>query len=264
MIWDSYWGCFLLVISGGLLAVCGLLITRKIINFEKLRSSHDVGGYLLSVVGVLYAVLIGLVIVDAMHEFQEARNVTEREANNLSDIFLFASQLSEPQHSQVQKACVDYANIVINKEWKDMDNGTYSPEARRKAIELIKVLLNFQPKSDIEKALYPQMVSDASQVWGNRRERINIAINGVPGVEWVVLIAGAVITVFFTYFFGLENLWLQIIMTFMVTLLISLNLSLLLLFGYPFSGDLCVHADSFRLDQSIFENHIATIRKSSE
>jgi hypothetical protein len=227
------------------------------VDFKKLRASHDVGGYLFSVVGVLYAVLLGLVVVDALEKFQTARDATEREANSLVDVFMLSSTLPEPLSSNTQKLCVNYANDVINREWISMGKGTYDPQARHESISLMKSILSFEPKTENQKALFPQMVSATSELWHNRRDRINKAVYGVPIIEWVVLILGAGITIFFTYFFSIDSLRLQIIMTSLVAMIISLNLTLLLWFGYPFSGDIRIHPDSFALDQGIFANRIA-------
>lgn len=60
----------------------------------------------------------------------------------------------------------------------------------------------------------------------------------------------------FTFFFGLENLKLQVAMTAMVAMLISLNLYLVLLFGYPFSGDIRIGSEAFKIDLGIFEDHL--------
>ena len=75
---DSYFGGVVVVLLSTLASVAGLLITRKLVDLNKLRASHEVGGYLLSVVGTLYAVLLGLVVVDAMQKFHVARDVTEK------------------------------------------------------------------------------------------------------------------------------------------------------------------------------------------
>jgi len=254
MICNFYVFAGLLVLGATFLSVLGLLATRKVVNFEKLRSSHDVGGYLLSVVGTLYAVLLGLVVVDAMQQFQNAREVTEKETNTLADIFIMAKRLPEPTGSRVRKMCSDYANQVVNTEWSQMHCSTYCSVAREMAVDLMAALIDFEPQTENQKALYPQMLQEASQLWQSRQARINIALKGVPAIEWTVLIAGAVITVFFTYFFGLEDLKLQLIMTAMVAMLISLNLMLVLYFGYPFGGSMSIQTDSFKSVQRIFKS----------
>ncbi len=256
---DSYWGGVLLVLGSGLVAVLGLLLTRKVLSLDKLRECHDVGGYLLSVVGTLYAVLIGLIVVDAMQKFQMARDVTEHEANALADVYILAKCMPEPKRSEVRSLCVQYANQVVNSEWDKMDHGAYCPVARSMVIGLSQSLVDFEPVTENQKALYPIIITDASQVWQNRRTRTNMAMHSLPMVEWITIIVGGVITVFFTFFFGLEHVKLQVAMTAMVAMLISLNIYLILLFGYPFSGDLRIPTDSFRLNQGIFGDQLTNI-----
>jgi hypothetical protein len=243
-----------LVLGGGLLAVGGLLLARKVFDFEKLRASHDVGSVLIAIVGTLYSVLLGLIVVDAMQQYQRARDTTERETNNLVDVFILAKAVSEPQRSQLQKMCTDYADQVVRTEWELMRQGTYCPLSRQKAVDLMSSLMDFEPKTQSEQLVYPKLVDEASQFWQNRASRISMAENGMPAIEWAVLIAGALITVSFTYFFVLEHLRLQILMTSMVAMLISLNLTLLLLFAYPFSGELAVQNGPFNSVQKLFSS----------
>jgi hypothetical protein len=249
---NSYMAGSLLVLTSGAVAVLGLLVTRKIFDFERLRASHEVGGYLLTVVGTLYAVLLGLVVVDAMQQYQRAREVTEKEANNLVDVFILADQLPQRQCMDLRAKCDDYADQVINTEWQQMHGGGECPLSKDKAISLLKALLDFKPTTENERLLYPQMLQEGTQFWQNRHSRISIAEKGVPAIEWIVLIIGACTTIFFTYFFGLEDLRLQLIMTAMIAMLIALNLMLLLCFGYPFRGDLSVKTDAFRSVHEFF------------
>lgn len=57
----------------------------------------------------------------------------------------------------------------------------------------------------------------------------------------------------FTYFFGLQNIRMQIIMTSIVSLVICLNIFLLACYDDPFSGDVMVDASPFVVDQKIFK-----------
>lgn len=252
MIFNTFFMSFLIIFAGGLLGVLGVLLTRKFVHFEKLRPAHDVGGYLLAVVGSLYAVLLGLIVVDAMQQYQHARDVTQREANNLADVYLLAKALEPTDRAKIQEMCVAYANQVSSTEWNQMCTGQSCPVAREKAIDLMTAILDLNVQSEKEKALYPQLVQEASEFWQNRQERLSIAEKTVPAAEWILLIAGALITLLFTFFFGLENLALQLVMTALVGMLMALNLTMLLLFAYPFSGDMAVQAKPFKALKDVF------------
>jgi hypothetical protein len=242
---DSYLSGFLMIAASTVLAIAGLLLVRRVLHARNLISSHDVGGYLLSVVGTTYAVILGLIVVDAMSKFQEARQVTERESNALADIILLSNQLPQEKRAQVQGLTQRYIDRVLDDEWPMLDYGRFAPSARQAALDLIDAVCGLEPQTGKEQGVYAAMVAAITEFWNCRRTRTNTAAHGVPALEWVVLIAGGVITVSFTYFFKLEHLQIQIIMTAMVAIMIALSLFLVLMFGYPFSGELKVDPSCF-------------------
>jgi hypothetical protein len=89
------------------------------------------------------------------------------------------------------------------------------------------------------------------EFWNSRRTRTITAGHGVPPLEWLVLIVGGAITVSFTYFFKLDHLMIQVCMTAMVAIMIALCLYLVLMFGYPYSGDLKIDPAGFQVTRAI-------------
>ncbi len=253
---DSYLVAFAVITLTTLLALAGLVIVRRKVPVVTLASLHEVGGYLLSVIGTMYAVLLGLIVVDAMTRFENAQQNTLQEANALADVFLLSKQYPAAKRAEIQKLCIKYAEDVIEKEWPAMDSGNLSAECRQSAIDLVNAVASFEPSSNKEQSLYQVVVQEACQMWDNRHARIYTASGGLPEAEWAALIIGGVATVVFTYFFGLENFKAQVAMTAMVALLIALNLYLVLLFGYPHSGDLKVHPRAFQSHLEVFRSEM--------
>ncbi len=253
---DSYSAGVLLILGTVSFSVVGLLLVRKKMDVATLKECHEVGGYLLAVVGTLYAVLLGLVVIDAMNRFQQAQITCQQEANALADIYLLAGRMPQDHEIEIKKICMDYVNNVTNQEWPLMDDGKFSPECRSGALKLMKTLNHYEPKSSSEAGMYQNALSEACMLWDNRRARVNSAQYGTPPEEWVVLLVGGIVTIIFTYFFGLDNLRLQMVMTGMISLLIGLNLLLVLWFGYPFSGDRKVHPTAFQVDKEIFTTEL--------
>ncbi len=251
---DSYLSGFLLVTASGGLSILGLLTVRRMLRSKDLISCHDVGGYLLSVVGTMYAVILGLIVVDSMSKFQQARTTTEQESNALADLILLSNQLPRQERQEIQTLALEYVRRVVDDEWPMLDRGEHSMEARRAAVLLIDAVCRFDPTTEREKAIYQAELTAACQLWDCRRIRTVTARHGVPPLEWFVLLAGAVVTVTFTYFFKMEHLKIQVIMTVMVSTIIALNLFLVLMFGYPFSGDVKIGSDCFNVAQSIIEH----------
>lgn len=248
------------IILGGILtAVTLVALARKLFPKDVLRQAHDITGNLLAVVGTLYAVLLGLIVVDALVRFEHAIDVVQNESNSLADIFLLAARLPEPERGRLQTACKTYAHQVVEDEWPLMAKGHASTTARKTAFELARSLDGFEPATESQKAIFPMLLEQIRELWDYRRERIGTAEYGIPAVEWFVLVVGGAVTVLFAGLFRAESVSLQRFLTALASLVIGLNLYLVSLFGYPFSGELTVSSRPFQVDIAIFEGRFADV-----
>lgn len=242
------------IIFGGIVASLALVaLARSLFSKEKLLQAHDLTGNLLSVVGTLYAVLLGLVVVDALMRFENAADVVQQESNSLADVFLLADRLPEPRRSTLREGCKTYARQVVEEEWPLMRSGLESDAARRTARELALALNGFEPAAESHKAVFPMLLEQIRQVWDCRRERITTAQSGIPTVEWVALILGGGVTILFGGLFCARSVSLQRFLTTLTAMLIGLNLYLVCLFGYPFAGEVTVSRRPFATDIALFE-----------
>lgn len=243
----------MIVVGGIFVALAVVVAVRRCIPRERLIKAHEVTGNLLSLVGTLYAVLLGLVVVDAMVRFETAINVVQRESNTLADIFMLSGRLPPDRAATMQSACRTYAKQVVEQEWPLMETGRASMAARKTAFTITNGLDGFEPAKESEKAVYPMLLEQIRQLWDCRRERVGTAEYGIPAVEWFVLIVGGVVTVLMTGMFSAESVRLERFLSVLAALLIGLNLYLVSLFGYPFSGELTVSKRPFLVDIAIFE-----------
>ena len=84
--------------------------------------------------------------------------------------------------------------------------------------------------------MFAEILRQLDLVTEARRARLVSASGAVPGVVWLVLFGGAVITVGFTFFFGTENLRAQTTMAGAVALLIFSGLLVIVAIDHPFAG----------------------------
>jgi hypothetical protein len=85
-----------------------------------------------------------------------------------------------------------------------------------------------------------------------RRERLLAASEGLPTILWVVLIGGGVITIAFTYLFGLESTVVHTLMVAALALVLSLSLFSIAALDHPFRGDVRIHPDALEQDLERF------------
>lgn len=248
------------------LAVVGMLVVRAKVGVSSLSTNHEVAGYLLSIIGTLYAVLLGFVVVDAMEKQEELRVIVEKEASGVANMFLTSNGLlNDANRKNIQDSCYKYTVTVINDEWPAMEEGTYSAEAFEHAWALWKLITTLKTENEDERVVKEQLLSEMCSMTENRRTRLVAAQLGMAPIMWVVLIVGGVFTVLFTYFFAVESVKAHIMMTILVAMTLSLNGFLVFIFAYPISGDIGVKPDAFKQDLLIFKRfNEGTIKEGLE
>lgn len=68
-------------------------------------------------IGTLYAVLLGLIVVDGQSKYQQAKLMTETEANGVVDMFHLAYAFPAAPRKIIRDNLMAYTDIVIDKEW---------------------------------------------------------------------------------------------------------------------------------------------------
>jgi hypothetical protein len=248
-----------------LLCVCasiaGLTIVRRWILAADLKGQHDVADPLSQVVGMMFAVLLGFMVGDAMQRFSNARTTTQQEAASLADVFRLADGLPAANKKRVQELCVVYADEVTKVEWPLLAHKKSSRAAWDTYAQLSKECVTYQPvsqeQSNVQQSLLPAVIS----LGDNRRLRVEGLNNSLSPILWSILTVGGMATIVFTYFFGSHNHRFQLVMVAIVSLVICLNIFLLASYDDPFSGDVMVQPSAFVTDLELFKmelDHSAT------
>ena len=212
-----------------------------------LREEHnDVAGFIYAVLGVAYAVLLAFVVIAVWQNYETAKTNVDTEANELAGVYFLASQLPEPQRTHVQDLARRYARVVVEEEWSMMEQGQTSPRADSLLRQLRSKLLEFDPHTKGEQVLYERGLTQLHDASDARRSRLLEVREGIPNLLWVVLVVGGVITVSFTYLFGLKSNRTHALMVAALTLVICGILFTIGEFDYPFSGVVEIRPDAFR------------------
>jgi Protein of unknown function (DUF4239) len=243
----------LIVILAILLAVGGLAVVEYLVPWQVRQRHNDVAGFIYAVLGVVYAVLLGFTTIVVWEDFEEARETTESEANELAEIFWLARELPEPQNERLQELARTYAEVVIEEEWSLMERGKASPRAWALVNEMRQTAYNFEPNTDAEQVLYDDALNIIHDLEDQRNLRLLEAGGGIPGILWGVLVVGGIIVVGFTYLFGLENTTSHRLMIASLAAIIALAIFTIYALDHPFAGITRVQSDPFELVLETFE-----------
>lgn len=237
----------ILIIGGGvMLAQLGLRYVRHIVPVSFLQTNHQVAGFIFGILGAIYAVLLAFMIVILWNQYQDARAVVEREANQLTDLAQIAQSLPAPMRDQVKQRLRAYTQVAMDEEWPAMSEGQASPLAQSALDDLWKIYVVIEPQTSREQALYAQSLKNLEGLGESRRVRLYASQQDVPSLLWVFLVAGGVITVTFTYFFGVKSVRAQSLMTISLVSLIAFILFLIIILDNPFRRDLRISPEPLR------------------
>jgi hypothetical protein len=239
-----------------LVAVGGLVLFQRLYSTERRKQHNDVAGFIYAVLGVAYAVLLGLMLIAVWEKWNAAEATTTDEANELAGIFWWAHALPQPEGRHIQELVRSYAQVVVEEEWPLMAQGRSSPKAWATLDELRGTILGLNPptaqQTGYDQMRYNEMLEQLHDLGNARRERLLAAGQGLPPIMWIVLILGGVITVGFTYLFGLEDTLVHLLMVAALAMIISISLFTVAALDYPFNGDIRIHPAAYEQDLERF------------
>ena len=241
--------CLAMLVAGG-----GLVLVQRLMPTRRRMPHNDVAGFIYAVLGVAYAVLLGLMVVAVWEEWNAANAAVDQEASEVAEIFWLAHRLPQPEGRHLQELARSYARTEVNEEWPLMERGKVSPKAWAILDEIRNEIQSMKPATDTQQVLYEQGLQQVSELADARRERLLDAKEGLPAILWVVLIVGGVEAVGFTYLFGLESTTVHVLMVTSLTLIIALVLFTVAALDYPFEGDIHISPDAFEQVLGRFES----------
>jgi Protein of unknown function (DUF4239) len=245
----------ILIVGGGvILAMCGALIARRSFLREEFTKHHEVAGYLLSIVGTLYSVLLGLIVVDVQSKFDQARMMAESEASSCSAIVQFSRGFPPDVRNSIRIPLKNYYTTVQAEDWEAIASGATVEGSIPAYQALWRSIASYDPNGNREISCYNHELDTMKSLSDARRYRMFARKRALSNIVWAVLIVGAVLTITFTYMFWVESKTLQLVLTVFVALFILLNLLLVRLFENPYRQELGIKEGSFSFNPNVVFN----------
>jgi hypothetical protein len=194
---------------------------------------------------VAYAVLLGLMVVAVWQDWQAAQDSATQEANELAAVFWLAHGLPEPEGRHIQELARDYARVEVREEWPLMERGKSSPRAWELLDEMRASVEALHPTNDAQTVLFDNLLQRLHELGDARGARLLQAEEGLPAILWAVLLVGGLITVGFSYLFGLRSTTVHVLMVAALALIIGLVLFTVAALDYPFKGDIRIGPEAF-------------------
>lgn len=240
------WLLGLLLVAGlPLLTVAVQALVRRLVPHIVEGEHNDVAGFLIAVVGVVYAVTLAFIVIVTWEGYRDARSTVHHEAGALRSLFRDSRELPDPARAQLGGLVIRYADEVASREWDALDRGESSRAALDLVGEMFTTLGGVAATTPAEEAFLDDALVRLNDVAEDRAERISEAEEGLLSILWAAIIVGGAVTLGFALLFGVSNERLHYLMVGAFATVLALQVFVILVLSHPFSGDLRVDPDPF-------------------
>lgn len=243
---NMHWilGSILTVVLFSIIGIIFLFIIRWLFSREKLKDSHEVAGFAYGVIGVVYAVLLGFNVVNVQERFNKAVEISEREANAVADLYRDAAMLPAPFGKEIQSALKEYISLSLRDEWSASGDG-FAVESVIKQVGVIwSLYYKVEPITEREKIWLQESISKLNDFTNIRLQRVYNSKESLGDLMWVLLYAGAIITIGFLGFFWVQNIKLHIMVIILLSSLVGFMLYLIQALDSVYSGAISIKPEA--------------------
>jgi len=132
---------------------------------------------------------------------------------------------------------------AIEDEWPRMEDETYSHDVTLALSDVYRAATALDRSGGRTNASMAEVFAQLDHVTTARRIRLGLASGFVPGVIWIALYLGGLLTIGFTLFFGSQNLPAQITMTGVLSILVTTGLVVIISLDHPFTGPIHIRPE---------------------
>jgi hypothetical protein len=207
--------------------------SRKLVN--------DVTGWQLGILGTTYGVILGFMLFTVWNDFRGAEVNANMEASALLTVSRIGEGLPSPEREAIHVLGLKYAETTINDDWPAMQAQQDGRASEQVAGEMWKVLAEMKSDGPDSGDHLENALKDLSER-RNLREELR---NRLPGILWLLLMAGAVATVGSSCLLGNDNEWLHYCQVLALTFVVSVALASIADLARPFEGAVSVSPVAF-------------------
>ncbi len=236
----------------GLLTALAFLVTWPVGRFIARRypfasleiSGEGIGSYC-NVVGILYAIVMGYVLVNVYESYSSADLAVETESALLIDILRDAEGLPVKDGIALRLATLRYIESVTQKEWAHMvkyDNA--HPETFDRFSDLYHIMRAIKCESEEQRVFMSEILHRLNDLSTTRHERLVASGSRVPNMLWGMLIIVGLVTLNLCFFFPVENPSLRVYLLCCTASVMTFTTMLIYVMDRPYSGTIGIRPDS--------------------
>lgn len=229
------------------LSLLGFYLTHRLMPLRVRMIHNEVAGFVFAAIAAIYGVLLAFVVIVVWEQFHQTRVNTQHEASLALRLYYEMGIVDEEKAlTQLRDGLMNYLHDVVEKEYPAMAAMQPPPPAAQGLVSLWGSLKSLTPRTTQEEKLYEELLDNLGELSRLRAQRLDDAIEELPGIIWVGLIGGAIISLVFTFILGTENIRIHAVMIALLAALIGLIFHVVIQLDHPFLGSVSISPEVFQ------------------
>ncbi|WP_335937393.1 bestrophin-like domain [Streptomyces sp. PTD5-9] len=241
-----------LVLALAMVAVSAVVLTIAMLNNRRIKADDDpsqtpdVIEYMTMMIGVVYAIVLGLAIAGVWEGRSAAQEYVRQEAQALHEVSARSSVYPAEVRTRIRSDVDAYVRHVVHHEWRTMaEHGTLDDEGTRLLARVRADVTDYRPRDNHEGESYQPLVDQVAAADDARSARGQSAGATMPGVVWFGLVIGALVTVGLIFTLQIRRSFRELLLAGLFSILIAFLLFLIWDFDTPFGRGISATAEPF-------------------
>jgi hypothetical protein len=240
--------------SGIILGLClfalggMVLVRRKLLpRLRVAAEDSEFTGAMVQAIMVFYGLAVALIAVSVWQTYSDANGLVSNEAACIAALYRDVSMYPEPERSALQQDVRDYLEFVIHEVWPAQAKGQLRPVPPGLVQRLFRDFMSVEPRTERMKLQHGETLRALNETIKAGRLRVDAALNGLPAILWVVVVAGAALSLSASFLFKVPDARLHGILVVLLAAFMGLVIFMILALDRPFRGELGVSPQAYQL-----------------
>ncbi|NGO81822.1 DUF4239 domain-containing protein [Streptomyces sp. YC504] len=223
-----------------------LVVQRRIGPDDDPSGTPDVIEYMTMMIGVVYAIVLGLAIAGAWEARGAAEATVRTEAQALHEISERSAVFPAADRQRIGESIDAYVAHVVRTEWSTMaDHGRLDDRTGQLFGAVRTAVLAGEPRNELQGQAYAPMADRIAIADEARTDRGAAAQPTMPAVVWFGLIGGAVVSIGMVFALQIRRTARELTVAGLYCALFTFLLFLIWDMDAPFSRGMAIGADAF-------------------
>ena len=207
--------------------VVGLFVLERVWASANRKPFNEIILGIMQVLGTIFAILVGTIIVSVWSNFDSAKKITMAEAGNVGDLYRQINNI--PGLDTMRPLLLQYAEHVIHSEWPEMKQGM-KPTSGWNYLFQMQHIINQHKDKDASDHTQTML----TQLFDNRRLRIASTESYLPSVVYTLMFFLSFFLLFFSFLVGTKSVWFHVFLCIGLAIALSLTLTTVIAVDSPY------------------------------